>query len=43
MSLKPSPIPPIPEVTACVAHAAFPQGNVVVVCRIKIPARRNNF
>jgi hypothetical protein len=30
MSLKPSPIPPIPTVTACVAHAAFPHGNVVM-------------
>jgi transposase len=33
MSLKPSPIPPIPEVTACVAHAAFPHGNVVMQLR----------
>jgi transposase len=33
MSLKPSPIPPVPGVTACVAHAAFPQGNVVMQLR----------
>jgi transposase len=33
MSLKPSPIPPIPTVTACVAHAAFPHGNVVMQLR----------
>src|SRR5712672_4571161 len=33
MSLKPSPIPPIPGVTACVAHAAFPHGNGVMQLR----------
>ena len=33
MSLKPSPIPPIPGVTACVAHAAFPHGNAVMQLR----------
>jgi transposase len=33
MSLKFSPIPPIPEVTACVAHAAFPHGNTVMQLR----------
>ena len=33
MSLKPSPIPPVPGVTACVAHAAFPHGNVVMQLR----------
>jgi hypothetical protein len=33
MSLKPSPIPPVPEVTACMAHAAFPHGNVVMQVR----------
>src|SRR5881392_383671 len=33
MSLKPNPIPPIPEVTACVAHAAFPHGNVAMQLR----------
>jgi transposase len=33
MSLKPSPIPPIPAVTACVARAAFPHGNVVMQLR----------
>src|SRR6266566_1844288 len=33
MSLKPHPIPPVPGVTACVAHAAFPHGNVVMQLR----------
>lgn len=33
MSLKALPIPPIPEVTACVARAAFPHGNVVMQLR----------
>ena len=33
MSLKPSPIPPVPGVTACVAHAAFPHGHVVMQLR----------
>src|SRR5260370_42116584 len=33
MSLKPMPIPPIPEVTACVARAAFPRGNVLMQLR----------
>src|SRR6266704_2527269 len=33
MSLKPSPIPSIPEVTACVARAAFPHGNAQMQLR----------
>src|ERR1700694_740023 len=33
LSLKSSPIPPIPEVTACVAHAAIPHGNTVMQLR----------
>jgi transposase len=33
MSLKALPIPPIPEETARVAHAAFPRGNVVMQLR----------
>ncbi len=33
MSLKPHPIPPVPGVTACVAHAAFPHGHVVMQLR----------
>src|SRR3989475_5274054 len=33
MSLKPHPIPPVPGVTACVAHAAFPHGNVAMQLR----------
>ncbi len=33
MSLKSHPIPPVPEETARVAHAAFPRGNVVLQLR----------
>ena len=33
MSLKSSPIPSVPEVTACVARAAFPHGNVLMQLR----------
>src|SRR5712691_7446517 len=33
MSLKALPIPPVPEVTACVARAAFPRGNVFMQVR----------
>src|SRR5437763_1578679 len=33
MSLQPSPIPPVPGVTACVARAAFPRGNVLMQLR----------
>src|SRR6266700_1175635 len=33
MSLKFIPIPPVPEVTACVARAAFPHGNIVMQLR----------
>ena len=33
MSLNPHPIPPVPGVTACVAHAAFPHGNAVMQLR----------
>lgn len=33
MSLKPTPIPPIPEETARVARAVFPRGNVVLQIR----------
>ncbi len=33
MSLKSSPIPPVPEVTACVARAAFPRGNALMQLR----------
>jgi hypothetical protein len=33
MSLKALPIPPIPEETARVAHAAFPRGNVAIQLR----------
>ena len=33
MSLQPSPIPPIPDETARVAHAAFPRGNTYLRLR----------
>jgi transposase len=33
MSVKPDPIPPVPDETARVAHAAFPHGNVVMTIR----------
>lgn len=33
MSLHPQPVPDIPEETACVAHAAFPKGNLYLKLR----------
>ena len=33
MALHPQPIPPIPEATAQVAHAAFPKGNLYLQLR----------
>ena len=33
MSLKPTPIPPVPEETAQVARAAFPHGNLYLQMR----------
>ena len=33
MSLHPSPIPPVPEETARVAHAAFPKGTLYLEMR----------
>jgi transposase len=33
MSLKPTPVQPVPELTAQVAHAAFPKGNVYLQLR----------
>jgi len=33
MSLKALPIPPVPEETARVAHAAFPRGNLFMQVR----------
>ena len=33
MSLKPQPIGPIPELTARVAHTAFPNGNTYLTLR----------
>ena len=33
MSLHPSPIPPVPEETARIAHAAFPKGNLYLQIR----------
>ena len=38
MSLKPTPIPPVPEETARVARAAFPRGNVVMQLRDTLEA-----
>jgi transposase len=36
MTVKPSPIPPIPEQTKTVAEAAFPKGNVYMQMRDEI-------
>jgi len=36
MSLKANPIPPVPEVPACVARAAFPHGNVLMHLRDRL-------
>ncbi len=33
MSLKPGPIPPVPEETARVAHTVFPRGNILMQLR----------
>jgi transposase len=33
LSLKPSPVPPVPELTARVARAAFPKGNAFLRLR----------
>jgi hypothetical protein len=33
MSLRPAPLPPIPDVTAAAGHAAFPQGNLYIDLR----------
>ncbi len=33
MSLKPTPIPPVPAETAQVARAAFPHGNLYLLMR----------
>lgn len=33
MSLKPGPIPPVPEETARVAHAVFPRRNILMQLR----------
>jgi hypothetical protein len=30
MSLRPQPLPPVPEATAAAVHAAFPKGNLYV-------------
>jgi transposase len=36
MSLKPSPVGPVPELTAYVAHAAFPDGNTYTTLRDRL-------
>lgn len=33
MSLNPQQISPVPEETACIAHAAYPKGNVDIHMR----------
>ena len=33
MSLRPEPLPPIPDVTAAAVRAAFPKGNLYVDLR----------
>jgi transposase len=33
MSLRPQPVPPVPDQTACVARAAFPHGNLYMLLR----------
>jgi len=38
MSLKPQPIPPVPDNTATVARAAFPKGNAVLRLRDELEA-----
>jgi transposase len=37
MSLKPSPIQPVPEETARVARAAFRKGNPLLRCKRRLP------
>lgn len=36
MSLRPQPVPPVPEETARVARAAFPSGNIFIMLRDQI-------
>ena len=33
MTLRPQPLPPVPEPTAAAVQAAFPKGNLYVVLR----------
>jgi hypothetical protein len=35
MSLRPEPLPPIPDVTAAAVRAAFPQGHLSVDLRVE--------
>ena len=35
MSLRPEPLPPIPDTTAAAVRAAFPKGNLYVDLRTK--------
>src|SRR5437867_10222502 len=37
MSLRPTPVPPVPEATARTAHAAFPRGNLYLRLRDEFP------
>jgi transposase len=36
MSLRPQPVPPVPDETARVARAAFPGGNIYLILRDEI-------
>jgi len=38
MSLRPLPIPPVPQETVRVARAAFPKGNLYMTLRDQLPA-----
>jgi transposase len=36
MSLRPQPLPPVPDATAAAVHAAFPKGNLYVDLRAEV-------
>jgi transposase len=38
MSLRPQPVPPVPDETARVTRAAFPKGNLYLLLRDEIGA-----
>ena len=39
MTLRPQPLPPVPEATVAAVQAAFPKGNLYVdaACRVRHP------